>query len=1031
MRTLILFLLFATFAAAQNTTTVSGTVKDANGVPYSNGTVQAQLLPAGVTPTVPPPCNGQAATPCVVSAFQRGSTDASGNFNMNLASNGALSPGGTQWQFTVNATGAPAPLGTGPQTCSATLTISGASQSVTSSFSACPALSNIIGGGGSPVGNNGDTQIKNGPIFGAGTCNDTGTSYNCSDFHTKGPSPFVDVTRFGARPFPVNSGAPGSPGITAACISGNPNIILTGSGFGLFQTLDGITLINCGTTHSMATPSAPAVQASIAVAPTSSGFVGANTTGATTRCYKIAAFNQQMGLTAASPETCISNGQAILGADPIAVTSCSRSVAVVTCVTSAHTLPVGCSAGTCGGINVAGTSDDLHFGGWYELASVPDTTHFTYNGSLSAAQGASTSATGGTFTYYNSDHLTLPAFTAGQWQYAIWEGASGAETLVDVSLPNGAFNAQVSANAWDYFGPTYGGNGSLPYFLPNTPPVSATNNALTTTIAGGGGTTSLALAQAPSNTISGQTALFDDCPTAGAANAFANNFTGGGGATVFPPAIGIPAVGLTYIFNSYCTFAGAIVQQEPILLNMTMQFNNVQWYGDVFPNSLFMSLPSFSDQGHVLITDGQAKPGIYMTGSSMEGVGITAIGNNYIALLHSNFGTSKFDDMTFVTNNSTDINGILFYDFPPNGQGFGWKMTNVEFLPGPGSSNATSWTPTLMSKFNGEMHIDWLQGGHRGFLFVPFSNGLTLDLNQRQESQGLTMSQVNLYCTGGGIGGYIHLRNFILDTAAQPLITNLAACNQMQVLIEGTNAPSTSIPLISGIPLTSVTISTQAGGMQNPSSTGQNVNMEMQGANAERYFNHHTALGPAYGIFSTTTGGFAAPTCTTATAGPPFTQAFTSSTFQYAPVYLNGGIGALSLPSNPCTADGVTQQVTVTIPAQLPGVEGYAFWKNSFQFGTVSANCAIPGTPTSVLNPIMNQNCGVSTPAGPTGGPAGFQDNALFGATLLLGLNLFSNLGTPINGTFVYCPDCTIANPCAGGGTGALAKRLNGIWVCN
>jgi hypothetical protein len=43
----------------------------------------------------------------------------------------------------------------------------------------------------------------------------------------------------------------------------------------------------------------------------------------------------------------------------------------------------------------------------------------------------------------------------------------------------------------------------------------------------------------------------------------------------------------------------------------------------------------------------------------------------------------------------------------------------------------------------------------------------------------------------------------------------------------------------------------------------------------------------------------------------------------------------------------------------------------------------------------------------------------------------FTNLGTPANGTFYFCPDCTVANPCAGGGTGALAKRLNSVWVCN
>lgn len=44
---------------------------------------------------------------------------------------------------------------------------------------------------------------------------------------------------------------------------------------------------------------------------------------------------------------------------------------------------------------------------------------------------------------------------------------------------------------------------------------------------------------------------------------------------------------------------------------------------------------------------------------------------------------------------------------------------------------------------------------------------------------------------------------------------------------------------------------------------------------------------------------------------------------------------------------------------------------------------------------------------------------------------VFANLGTPPNGTMVYCSDCTVANPCAAGGTGAIAKRLNGAWVCN
>jgi hypothetical protein len=37
----------------------------------------------------------------------------------------------------------------------------------------------------------------------------------------------------------------------------------------------------------------------------------------------------------------------------------------------------------------------------------------------------------------------------------------------------------------------------------------------------------------------------------------------------------------------------------------------------------------------------------------------------------------------------------------------------------------------------------------------------------------------------------------------------------------------------------------------------------------------------------------------------------------------------------------------------------------------------------------------------------------------------------PQNGDFGYCMDCGIAATCAGGGTGAFAKRLNAVYVCN
>jgi hypothetical protein len=48
-----------------------------------------------------------------------------------------------------------------------------------------------------------------------------------------------------------------------------------------------------------------------------------------------------------------------------------------------------------------------------------------------------------------------------------------------------------------------------------------------------------------------------------------------------------------------------------------------------------------------------------------------------------------------------------------------------------------------------------------------------------------------------------------------------------------------------------------------------------------------------------------------------------------------------------------------------------------------------------------------------------------------LGPTLFANLGTPADGQTTYCPDCTLGSiPCTGAGSGALAVRIVGAWLC-
>ena len=45
--------------------------------------------------------------------------------------------------------------------------------------------------------------------------------------------------------------------------------------------------------------------------------------------------------------------------------------------------------------------------------------------------------------------------------------------------------------------------------------------------------------------------------------------------------------------------------------------------------------------------------------------------------------------------------------------------------------------------------------------------------------------------------------------------------------------------------------------------------------------------------------------------------------------------------------------------------------------------------------------------------------------------NLGAANGSSVNGTVVYCSNCTKATPCASGGSGALAKLLHGTWDCD
>src|SRR5271170_3382022 len=134
-------LLFSSLAAAQFTL-VSATVVDPNGNPYALGTVSAQVVTAGVTPTL----NGLSFSMSSGPA----NLDATGSFTMSLVSSTSMVPN-LNWLFTVcSAKGTVQPAGgPGPVCFTSSISITGATQNISTTLDAlAPVISNNSAGKG-------------------------------------------------------------------------------------------------------------------------------------------------------------------------------------------------------------------------------------------------------------------------------------------------------------------------------------------------------------------------------------------------------------------------------------------------------------------------------------------------------------------------------------------------------------------------------------------------------------------------------------------------------------------------------------------------------------------------------------------------------------------------------------------------------------------------------------------------------------------------------------------------------------------
>lgn len=798
----------------------------------------------------------------------------------------------------------------------------------------------------------------------------------------QGAYPYVDVTAFGVRA--VSSTY--TNGLTGNISSGSATLAISSSWPGVNG--DGIAVAGAGATNSTAAPSAPAVVASVPTASLDTHYtVAAPAGGSTSRCYKVAWVRQGYGVTAASPETCVT-AQAP-GAGTLTIKSQSRSNNVTT-VTTATRSPEIFSVGEW--VSLQGSSDIAHFDGWVVITSVPNNTTFTYTSGMDSRNSGGTSATGGTIYYYNCNHVSFGTPPSGAWQAAIYSGESGAETWVAMGEPvNASLSTEPTYQTWDDFGTTMSAGATQPWYIPTKPLSSAINDLLVTTVSSGAGTTTLTLAATAGNTVSSGAVRFDNTPNIVTAVSAAAST---GGAIYFPA---VSSTGIYYLTNSFMdlsSYSVTVKQAGPIALNGTVKLNLYKWYGDPAGNTL--STAQFQITPLVQINTGSAVPGFYTTLLDFTNVDFVGSGNSYNCIFSTGNLPTGILNNVIAGGGSNDYMGVAIKLFnPPTGSSAGFIFNNVLLTSDIGVGHATTATPSLLVKNFGEMNFNGIMMSRKGIYLQGSVAGMNVDFNQEYECQGCVMPMITV-AQGTGTS-WMKVRNTTLDTSIEDLIACLGNCG-VNFSIDGNT--STGEPIVSGaagsvFQIESSSPSGQA--LQNNVQTVSGIIYDgfyapTGATGAETIQNAHLAMGGGYSLFTKTVAP-PAPTCSVATAGPPYTPPGTYQ-YRYGGIYPPyNGVGSISGYSNSCTANGTSQQITVTIPAALPGVSGYAIWRGYDSLLT----CTLPTTTT--LSYIMTSvACGQISPSLPGGGPAGVSSTTAWAVSEIVGsghINQFAtnNLG--------------------------------------
>lgn len=770
--------------------------------------------------------------------------------------------------------------------------------------------------------------------------------------------------------------------------NGSPRVTLGAASN--FKNGEYATCYNAGPSATVSTPSAPTVTPSAHAGGMS---MVANNSGSTSYAYEIVAEDAYNGRTAASSAASTSTGQATLGLVGSTLTGCTRSSQTVTCTASS-------SPGIKYGQQfwIGGAVDASFNGNWTATTGTSGTT-IVYASNWDTRNGASTSTT---FSGPGTN-----GFNIWGWQVnrVSWTAVANALRyhIYGPQCP-GTCNwmGQSVLLYWDDYGATMMAGQTRPSYIPTAAPASGANQHFTFKITAGGGTTTLTANGNAGAATAGNGIVSDDGPALVAA-ATAASLGAGITAAVFIPTASINV-------NSYTNLCP--IGEAKILINGTyMVLNNTLACAQEIEGMGGGANPQFSLSYYPVVT-GTGYPLLYIPrfGAHYKNVAIyPLVYNGGLGLYSVTPVNNTFDDIYWTSspfNPATDYIGqSAIFNSSVGATAFYNLFNRNVFTSGYNTGaiyGGASPVPTVTFTSEGGCTSNsgvFLRDGWfvlRGSIDMDYQGNCGENDVSVSDMWGQSPLEPPLQSSGpyaSSLAGQIILTNIALTDIASPVFAAYGGFGGV-LIADGVTNPSVGYggSIFGGSPVSIVSRNVNPSSVSNANSVAQfngSVSNPAFGGNSaqgllllNQKFDSNVQIGNNYAVF---TGGNtlpAAPTCSVASAGPPYTQAGTFS-YSYAPVWQNGAIGTASPASTPCTANGASQQITITIPTAIAGAEGYSLFENGY-----GVSCSIPATSSLTYVDSTSHCSSYSQPTYPGGGPAGIQNGNIWSSNHILGPTL-------------------------------------------